>query len=162
DRVCELSLQPVRQSEARRQPPDLRSQAARVRSVTRLCFRRPFDCPAPSGARRGWATDPEGRTREHSPSGRGDGAGARVVCRSWNGSEERSVGEAENRHNKGTVEVVIPHFTGGLGYQSAAVAGSTMKPPALQTLTRHMVGADRIVRAKRANPKCLCKMILNV
>ena len=37
-----------------------------------------------------------------------------------------------------------------------------MEPAALQTLTRHVVGADRIVRTERAHPKRLRKMILDV
>src|SRR5437016_4680389 len=104
----------------------------------------------------------EGRTREHLPNDRGDGTGDQAVRRSWNCSEECSVGKTEYWHNKRAVQVVISHFAGGLGYQRAAVAGSTMEPAALQTLARYMVGADRIVRTKRAHPKRLRKMILDV
>ena len=37
-----------------------------------------------------------------------------------------------------------------------------MEPAALQTLTRHVVGADRIVRTERAHSKRLRKMIFDV
>jgi hypothetical protein len=37
-----------------------------------------------------------------------------------------------------------------------------MKPATLQTLTRHMVGADWIVRTERAHPKRVRKVILDV
>jgi hypothetical protein len=72
------------------------------------------------------------------------------------------IGKTEYRHNECTVQVVILHFAGGLGHQRAAVAGSPMEPAALQTLTRHMVGTDRIVRTERAHPERLRKMILDV
>src|ERR1019366_5821196 len=42
-----------------------------------------------------------------------------------------------------------------------AATRSTMEPAALQTLTRHMVGEDRIVRTECAHSKRLRKMILD-
>src|SRR5882724_13260188 len=161
-RASEFSPQPVQQFEAMRQRPVLKFQPARVQAATRRGLPHPLDPPAPSGAKPEWETGPEVRTQEHPPSDRGDGTGDRAGHRSWNGSEECSVGITEYRHNKCTVQVVIPHFAGSLSHQRAAVAGSTMEPAALQTLTRHMVGADWIVRTERAHPERLRKMILDV
>jgi hypothetical protein len=128
------------------------AQAARVQPVTQRDLPHPPDFPARCGAKREWETGPEGRIREHSPSDRVDGTADRAGCRSCNGSEECSVGKAEYRYNQCPVQVVILHFAGGLGDQRAAVTGSTVEPAALQTLTSHVVGADRTVRTERAHP----------
>jgi len=81
---------------------------------------------------------------------------------SLNGSEEYSVWKTKYWHNKCSVQIVVPHFAGGLSYQRAAVAGSAVKPAALQTLTRNMLGTDWIIRAEPDHPECWDKLLLDV
>jgi hypothetical protein len=128
--VFEFSLQPIQQPRpggGRPRDPKLPEFNQRRGDVFRI-----LSVPQ-HRAKREWETGPEGRTRGHSPSDHGDGTGDRAGRRSCNGSKECSVRKTQYRHNKCTVQVVVPHFAGGLGYQRAAVAGSAMKPATLQS-----------------------------
>ena len=58
---------------------------------------------------------------------------------------QRSIWNANHRHNERTVKVIIAQLTGSLSHQRTSMTGSAMEPAFLHTLARRVLSADWIV-----------------